>query len=342
MAKTVILTHADADGICAGAIALARWPRAEIFFTKPVSLLADLKDVQASNIIIADIAITKRDALQIVDLLKQKSRHADITYVDHHPLPQNIKAADIASAVKWVHQEGPATSELIYHHYKADIPKERVWPAIYGSISDYCEGTPFMRDVMRNWEKRALYFEVSTLVLGIKVEEFAGYDAKREIVKLLARGGNPSDVYGLVTAAKAAVGLQFELYRAVKKVAKKIGYIGYVQDVHTFGFRGASALFAATVTNSPVGPVTNSPVGLGVHTGRAWLDVTIRARDPSIALHTLAELASEAVGGSGGGLPEAAGARIPLGSLEQFIEKMNGLLKSNFRPAKLKKPPDLK
>jgi RecJ-like exonuclease len=328
MAKVLILCHADADGICSGAIALSRWPKAEIFFTKPVSLLADLKEVSAERIIIADIAITARDGPQIVELLSQKARHTAITYIDHHPLPPDIKKADIAKHVEFIHQEGPATSELIYTHYQKDIPKERIWPAIYGSISDYAEDTIFMREIMRNWEKRALYFEVSTLVLGIKMEEFASYDAKREIVKLLAKGGNPSDVYGLVTAAKAAVGLEFELYQDVKKAAKISGLVGYVKDIHTFGFRGASALFAATVTNAPI--------GICVHTGKAWLDITIRSRDPSIDINRLAQQAAKVVAGSGGGLPNAGGARIPMDSFDRFIAKMNELLK-NSKIEKLKK-----
>ena len=56
--KTVILTHADCDGICAGAIAKAKFREADVFFTKPVSFFHDLKNVNAERIVICDIAMT--------------------------------------------------------------------------------------------------------------------------------------------------------------------------------------------------------------------------------------------------------------------------------------------
>jgi len=317
--KTFILCHADADGICSGAIALSKFPGAEVFFTKPVSLLADLKDVQADRIVITDIAITKRDAREILALLKEKARRAEIYYFDHHPLPNNISEEELKRTVKWFHKLKVSASEIIYQHFRDEIPRERVWPAIYGAIADYTENTPFVQTVLKNWERRALYFEVSTLVLGTKVEEFTSYDIKRDLVKLLARGGNPSDLYGLVNAAKAAVTLEFELYRDVKKQAKVKGNIAWVENLHTFGFRGAAALFSATVRRVPV--------GFCVHARKGHLDITIRTRDYSIQLNKIAEKIAEKVGGSGGGLPEAAGARIPEGKLEDFIQGFNEFLK---------------
>ena len=72
--KTVILTHADCDGMCAGAIAQAAFPDAEVFFTKPVSFIVDLKQTKASRIIVADIAMTKRNADEIVQMLNKRSK----------------------------------------------------------------------------------------------------------------------------------------------------------------------------------------------------------------------------------------------------------------------------
>ena len=60
--KTTILTHADCDGLCAGAIALAKFPDADVFFTKPVSFLYDFRDTKAERIVICDIALTKSHA----------------------------------------------------------------------------------------------------------------------------------------------------------------------------------------------------------------------------------------------------------------------------------------
>ncbi len=311
---TLILTHSDGDGICAGAIALSRFPDARIFFTKPVSLLKDLQEgAKEERIIICDIALTKRDARGILKVLKGKG---EVLYFDHHPLPARVGEGDVGNAVKlYVHDLDASTSELIYRHYQGALPRERVWPALYGAIADYSEGTEFVRERMRNWDQRMLYFEVSTLVLGIKADRFSRYEEKRRIVKTLASGGNPSDVRGLVDFARWAVKREFRMYELVKKRAKRLGNVGYVKDLPFFGFRGPSALFAATVTDSPV--------GLSIHTRKRYMDVTMRKRAGGFKLNLLAERAAEGVGGSGGGHRDAAGARIPLDSLEGFLEIVN-------------------
>lgn len=313
---TVILTHGDGDGMCAGAIALSRFPDARVFFTKPVSLLKDLRyEAGGDRVIICDIALTRRDAGEILKLLGKKK---EVLYFDHHPVPQGVKGK-VGNAVNlYVHDLNASASELIYRHYQNDLPKERVWPALYGAIADYSEDTDFVKERMRNWDHRAIYFEVSTLVLGIKADRFSRYDGKRRILKTMASGGNPSDVKGLVDFARLAVRKEFQIYRLVKSNAKRLGSIGYVKDLHLFGFRGPSALFAATVTDSPV--------GLSIYTRRKYLDITIRKRQGDFPLNLLAEKAAEGVGGSGGGHKEAAGARIPLDSLERFLKIINKVI----------------
>lgn len=306
---TTILSHSDADGICSAALLLARFPKASVFFTKPVSLYRDLRGTKADKIIIADIAITKRDAEKIADLIKQKK---DVLYFDHHAVPEG--AGEIPC--EFVHNLKQSTSELVYRHFKKEPPKERAWLAIYGAIADYF-ATRFVKERLKNWDVRALYFEVSTLVLGIKSERFSRYGEKRKIVKLLSLGKNPSDVPGLVESAKLAVTREFELYEIIKKSANKLGSVGYVEKIPNFGFRGPSALFAATVTDSPV--------GICVHYRENHTDITIRGRD-RLPLNKLAEEAAESVGGSGGGHPEAAGARIPGRTLNKFLKRMNELI----------------
>ena len=317
MHKTIILTHSDCDGICAGAIALSRFPEAKIFFTKPVSFYDDLNSQDAERIIITDIAIPRRDITDVVKLLEEKAKKGEILYFDHHSLPEDVMKRLEGMLDVYVNQNASA-SELIYRYFQKEIPRERVWIAIYGAIGDYSEHTEFVEERIRNWDARALYFEASALVMGIKNEKFDDYDSKRAIARTLAEGGNPSDVPGLVEAAKKAVNEEFDLYELVKKSAKSVGDVGFVKDIAFFGFRGPSALFASTVTKTRV--------GLAVHTRKNYLDITMRSRDYSIPLNRLAEDAAEAVGGSGGGHPQASGARIPLDRFDEFIRELNRLL----------------
>ncbi len=312
--KTIILTHADCDGICAGAIALSRFPKAEVFFTKPVSFMRDLSEIKADIIIITDIAMTKTDGPHIVKILGKKK--AEVLYFDHHVIPDSINEKEIKKNVDvFVHDEKASASELIFKYYQKEIPRERVWAALYGAIGDYTENTQFVSDRIKNWDRRAIYFEVSTIVLGIKREEFTSYDEKRKIVRVLANGDNPSDVDGLVMAAKKAVNDEFDLYDVIKKHVKVYGKIAYSKDVHFFGFRGQAALFSATAANTAI--------GLCIYRRRNHLDITIRSRDKKMRLNKLIENAAESVGGSGGGHPQAAGARIPKKSLDKFLKNLN-------------------
>jgi single-stranded-DNA-specific exonuclease len=317
MPETTILTHADPDGICAGAIALSRFPGSAVFFTRPTSFYPDLLHTESPRIAITDIALPKRDAPRIVRLLRERKQAGiEVLYFDHHIIPPTISKAPLNSSLTtYVHSRRASASELVYRHYMREIPKERVWLALYGAIGDYADNTPFAIERIRNWDRRALFFEVSTISLGIKNDEFADYDAKRRIVRTLARGGNPSDVPGLVKSAKRAVNREFDLYELVRGKAQSFGKVAYVKDVPTFGFRGPSALFAATVRNARI--------GICAHTRERYVDITMRTRDYSLKLNVLADRAAEAVGGSGGGHAAAAGAKIPKGTFRRFLDELN-------------------
>lgn len=321
MADITILTHADPDGICAGAIALSRFPGSAVFFTRPTSFYADLLHTETQMIVVTDIALTKQDAPRIVNLMeKRKQSGFEIFYFDHHTIPPTVSKASLRDSLNlYVHGRNVSASELIYRHYINEIPSERVWLALYGAIGDYSDDTPFSRKRIKSWDRRALFFEVSTISLGIKNEEFADYDGKRRVVRTLARGGNPSDVPGLVKSAKRAVNREFELYELIKEKAQTHGKIAYTKDIPSFGFRGPSALFAATVRDSKL--------GLCAHTRERYVDITMRTRDYSLKLNLLAEKAAEKVGGSGGGHSSAAGAKIPKGAFKKFLEELNKQIK---------------
>lgn len=316
MNKIMILTHADCDGICAGAIVLARFPGAGVFFTKPVSICEDLKSIEAERIVICDIAINKAEQQKFISVLAGKK--ARIMYFDHHPLSKEAKKRLSGMLEFFVNDERSSSSELVYRHFEKELPKEMVWPALYGAIGDYEEDTEFVRSQITSWDKRAIDFEECVISLGTKNEEFSSYDAKRNIVRTLAEGRTPSEIQGLVNSAKDAVRREFELYKVVKRKAKTLGKIGYLTDTPSFGFRGPAALFAATTTGKAV--------GVCVYKRERYLDVTIRSREP-MPLNRLAEQASSYVGGSGGGHESAAGAKIPFGTLDKFLKKMDELVK---------------
>jgi single-stranded-DNA-specific exonuclease len=94
-----------------------------------------------------------------------------------------------------------------------------------------------------------------------------------------------------------------------------MGKVGVIIDLPNFGFRGPAALFAATVTDTDVGMFISER---GDH-----IDVTTRKRNTKVELNRMMEEAADSVGGSGGGHPAAAGARIPRGTLDKFMHHVN-------------------
>ncbi|MBM3303758.1 MAG: hypothetical protein FJY76_01575 [Candidatus Aenigmarchaeota archaeon] len=316
--RTLILTHADTDGMCAGALALARFPEARVFFTKPVSLYPDLEGSEAERIIICDIAMNRKNAADLISLLKRK--RAEITWFDHHPIPETTSLEELRrSAKRFVWSDRMCASELVYDYFRKELPAERAWLALYGAIGDFTEEGPAAQAIMRNWDKHEVYFEVCSMIMAIKMKRFDSYDAKRGIVSTLAHGSSPASISGLVESAAQAVAREIELYHQAREKAMLIGRIGYMKELPSFGFRGPAALFSATVTNSPV--------GMYMHRRKDIIDVTIRKRVPGLMLNRLAEFAAERVGGSGGGHPEAAGCRIPMGAENAFLEAANEWLR---------------
>jgi len=310
--RTAIVAHSDTDGICSAAIALSRFPGSRIFFSKPASFLNELDDLREESLVVCDIAVNRPDSAALAKKLSARK----VLYFDHHPMLPGFKKS--AKGVVFHHDQRVSSSELVYRAFKDNIAPERVWLALYGAIADYSDGTPFIEEKMRNWDRRAIFFEVSSIVMGIKNEGFSDYSAKRRLVTDLARGMNPSDMPRLVESARQAVVKESELYEQVKKEAASFDHVGYIIRLEHFGFRGPAALFAATATDKPL--------GVAAFERKNHFDITLRARDPKLKLNVIAEKAAEAVGGSGGGHPNAAGARIPLSKLKDFLKKADELV----------------
>lgn len=318
--KSVVLTHSDTDGICAGALALARFPHSRIFFTKPVSFFRDLQECREGRMIICDIAIDTRDESRIVDLIESRAKKGvEILYFDHHELSKDTKKRLESCLSAFCHDTKASSSELIYKYYRKEIPKERIWVSVYGAIGDYTDDTEFVEKMLLNWDMRAIYLEACTLVMGIKEDAFQSYNGKRRIVNRLAKGDNPSDIQGMMSAAREAVNREFDIYEMVKKSSKKSGDVGYFMSARHFGFRGPIAIFASNVTNCRI--------GLCVYMNEKHADITMRTRDYSLSLSRIASSAAKKVGGSGGGHKQAAGARIPPEEFADFLKEVNSLMR---------------
>ena len=308
-----ILAHGDADGICSAAIAKARFSEAEVWFTRPVTLLRDLQEVElGTTTIILDIAMNERQKTEIFDRLRELAQVSEVVYIDHHPLPPATLKRDVP-ATHVMHAIGTSTSELIFRLFQSELNPDLDRIALWGAIADYAEETEFVREGLNKYDRRTIYMEAG--LLSQALGEAAGdYHYKREVALKLAQGITPSDIPEIVERALKATKREWEMWSYVKEHSKLEGNIAIVCDLPT-GSLAKGAVFALGVTGADVGVCTRSTEG--------EVDVSVRRRaGVKIDLNTLLRHVTARVGGSGGGHEGAAGASVPAELFEEFMDTL--------------------
>lgn len=309
--KIKILTHGDSDGICAAALLKAAHPEAEVWITHPVGLLKDLTDTEEQKVYICDVAISEGDRGELFEAFEDI---ADLTYIDHHPLPIGVVAGDLpCSQILW--DTETSASELTYELVKKELTEEMSRVALFGAISDYCDHTSFVKNMLDAYDKRTIYMEAGLLsqCLGDAKRD---YPFKRGIVKQLAKGRLPSEIEGVAERAVKATRKEWRLYEYVKKNVRKTNGIALVEALP----RGYSPTKAAKFA---IG-VTGLKLGLSCSEKEEFVEVSLRKKeDFHLDLNVLLRTLAPRYHGSGGGHRSAAGARIPKESFKAFIEALS-------------------
>lgn len=308
-----ILAHGDADGICATALAKARFPEAEIWFTRPITLLRDLNRIEPGYAVyMLDVAISETHKVQVFQRMRDLAQKGEMVYIDHHPLPPDTLKKDVP-ATQLVHSVGASTSELIYMLFRHELDPDMDRVALWGAIADYAEETEFVRDGLSKYDRRTIYMEAG--LLSQALGEAAGdYDYKREVSLRLARGVPPSEIPEIIDRALVATKREWEIWRYVKDHVVREGNISIVYDLPS-GSLGKAALYALGVTGADVGICTRREGD--------EVDLSIRRRaGMQIDLNELLRSIATRVGGSGGGHAGAAGASIPIELFDTFLDTL--------------------
>jgi RecJ-like exonuclease len=304
-AKTLILTHGDSDGICSGALAKSAFPDAYVYFTSPVSLLDKLNLIEeVETLIICDIAIDERYCSELQTTLGRFAEECSLYYIDHHPLPERCRKEE------WFyHETGVCSSELTYRVFEDFMRGEMKRVAIYGAIGDFCDNTPYVKDWVKDWDKRSLYFQAGTLIQAI-LHKGKEYEFKRTLIEPLSKNVIPSNIPDLLELAREAAINEEKIRFCVKKSVKVLRNSAYV--VNTNNSISKAAIYAASYGQREVGIAAEHREKKGVY------DLSIRSRG-EVDLNSILRSVAPRFGGSGGGHPVAAGARIPEDSLESFL-----------------------
>jgi len=312
---SVILTHGDTDGITSGAIGLLAFPGSAFYFTRPSQIHMDLYRVakdRPDTVCISDIAINTNRFGEIRKALRKFPASTTIHWIDHHPLSRKHKRI-LEERVDVFHEIGPCGAELVYRKFQERLPEHALRLALYGAIGDYCDETPFARLHFDDYDKRTLYLEAGLLVQSLQEIDYRR--ESKDLVRELTLGIPPSSMNHIVELAMRATRIEHEVFRHVQKNARHVGSVGYILDMPISGYRGKSAKFAASATDSNVGISVKSSVN--------EVDMSIRRRGSRIDLNrALNKILPHIDGAHGGGHPAAAGASMDKNDFPSFLQKL--------------------
>jgi len=314
--STWILVHGDCDGVCSGALALAANPEARIYFTSPVELAEDLGRVdEGSQVIICDIALNGDSVSDVTAKIRVISSKSTVLYIDHHPFPLGFDPAVFPARL--IHELAPCASELTFRFFQEKLPKKMSRVAIYGAIGDYVDGTPFVQECLKDWDKRTIYFEAGALVQGLEGSR-RDMRFKLEILRLLSRNRVPTISGELLGRALTETHEEESLLATIEKKVERMGDVAYVLDI------GGSVSKAATYARV----VAGATVGIAGETYDHIVDMSLRTETDDVDLNAILRDLAPRFGGSGGGHPKASGARIPIGSFRDFVAALNASMKT--------------
>ncbi|MDD1764798.1 MAG: DHHA1 domain-containing protein [Candidatus Methanomethyliaceae archaeon] len=305
-----IITHGDSDGICSGALALAAYKNAKLFFSHPIGLADDLRQVDG-DVIICDIALPA----QTLDKVHQELTRIDgsghkTVYIDHHPFPPNFDL----TTFPWDphHSVKASAAEQTFSTLQERLTRDYSRVAIYGAIGDYLDRTPKIEEWLMQWDKRSLYLESGLLIQAID-SMGRNYELKREVARYLANNNLPSQDEKIVNRAISEAIREEEMRGHIEEVVKVVGKVAYVLDIDWS--LSKSAIYSRAQTGALV--------GIGAETRDKYIDMSLRTHSDKLDLNGMVIAITQKIGGSGGGHPMAAGAKVPKEKFKIFVEELN-------------------
>ena len=308
-----ILTHGDTDGICSAALVKAHFPEAEVWFTRPITLLRDLQEIQLGTaVVVLDIAISEAHKGDLFQRLRELAQKDEVLFIDHHPLPPETLKRDVP-ATQFVHEMGTSTSELTFRLFQSALDPDLDRVALWGAIGDYCEETEFVREALNKYDRHTVYMEAG--LLSQALGEAAGdYHYKRDVAFKLAQNTPPTEIPEIVDRALKATKREWETWNYVKEHVVREGNLAILYDLPS-GSLGKAAFHALGLTGADIGMCTRR--------SEEEVDVSMRRRaGVKIDLNELLRHITVRIGGSGGGHEGAAGASVPTELFDTFLETL--------------------
>ena len=310
--KAYCISHRkDVDGLGSGSLAVAA-TGGQIVLADYDDLVQSLRRIpdDADRVVISDLGADSADFPLFLAEIERLSRHAKVTYVDHHFMSDEVKRKVEETGVQLVHDTAECASMLTYRTFKDLLPDRAKLVALYGAVTDYMDDAPMAKRMMERTERHFVLLEATLLssALGNRGDE-DGYP--EALVGELSKMKHPHEIEGVPEAAVAQLVKEAHLAEEVKAAAKRKGRLAYV----------VMGGYSTSIVSKVVLGAFDVMVGVAMKEKQAgWYEVSLRSVSES-KLHlgqAIGKIAAQ-LGGSGGGHMRAAGCRIPTSRAEEMI-----------------------
>lgn len=303
-----LITRGNVDGIVSAAIFLNRFPNARVtFVTSPTAGARTLAaDTSSSEIFMVDLAPVP----EMVQAVRDLRSGQQLTLVDHHPTSLAVECSTLV-------EEGVSAANVLYHHLRPD-PSLRKLVAV-ADLVEYMPTSLLEQEMRRHGRERV---DQESMVLDFSWRLMIDDDRFRyHAARQLALGPWPSEVDSVKRRYMQVVN-EKRWPRALAKVEsclKVRGPLGIMDEMDRnrtlFGF-GTRALVEVAHRRGCGYAVMINPRG-------RYSSVSVRGISrEGVDLGRFVEDFTSANGVDGGGHPQAAGARIPTGSGELFLDRL--------------------
>lgn len=318
----IVVSHRkDADGISSAAM-IRSLTSAEIFLTDYADMAETLSRIKnCKELFVCDLGLNPTTFGAFFDELQRLriKEGASVHYIDHHPINSEYRSKLTVAGVDIYHSTEECTSVLIYTKYLEnlkDSPKMKIL-ACCGAITDYMDSRLEARKLIGSFDRQFLLYEATVLSFSIATIGRGGKESNRRLIELardLASGKLPHEIDGASEYAQT--------------YAKRAALL--MEKIRDEGVRRKNFAYFKT-RESATGNVANFligafdvPVGVAIREEEVgFYEISLRSREgSSYDLGKIVGRIASRLGASGGGHPNASGARIRKSQLEQFLKML--------------------
>jgi single-stranded DNA-specific DHH superfamily exonuclease len=315
--KKLCLSHIkDIDGLSSAALVRAA-TGSEFRLTDYDTLFDELESlpVDLQELVICDLGTDQSRFGRFLEILNRLSEKISITYIDHHYLAPEDRAALRRLPIKLVHNVNECAGMLTYRNFRASLPEEAKMVSLYAAVTDYMDDSRNAKRIMETYDRHLVLLESTLLsyALAKRGKEDPGYP--RMLVEELSNMRLPHQIPGVPGDAMAQADVIARLAKKVKRDGTKLRSVAYIETRE--GSTGSVAKLLLGAFDASVGVSFKKKAG-----DRTEMSLRCTSACKVHLGKTIGAIA-ERHGGNGGGHARAAGCTVPTPEVLQVIEELD-------------------